>query len=138
MVLSWHSSGPSSKVHPAPQISTGSFHKGGNGLVMAFLWTFLKGASSSTDLNREFSQGRQWSCHGIPLDLPQRCIQLHRSQQGVFHNQCLQQTCRAASPHTWLCRRTRTPSCTPLDPDHCILSPLVCNTFSLSHCKPAA
>merc|ERR550525_337840 len=98
MVLSWHSSGPSSKVHPAPQISTGSFHKGGNGLVMAFLWTFLKGASSSTDLNREFSQGRQWSCHGIPLDLPQRCIQLHRSQQGVFTREAMVLSWHSSGP----------------------------------------
>ena len=78
LTFSWHSSSPSSKVQPAPQIWIGSF----------------------VNLSRLISS----SCCCSWLNIFSYCCsswwKWKRPQQEAFRSQCLRQTCLAASQHT--------------------------------------
>ena len=104
----------------------------------AWWWTcrFSVGWDHKPPLERQ--QGKRWPCHDTPLLPPQKYIQHHRSQLEASHRKYLQQTCLAASPHTWCCKMIHTQFCTPQVPDHCTPSPRVCSTSSRSRCRPAA
>ena len=77
-------------------------------------------------------------CHGTLQDPPQRCTQLHRSQQEASHRQCHQQTCQAVSQHTLWYKMIHKQFYIPQVLGRCTPFRLVYNTSWQSHCMPAA